>query len=341
MEKLETLIAPERLKEVETALLETFNTAVPEEITLLQGGLSAAPVYKLIVNGLPYILKLSDAMVEPDLPTCMAIAAAGGIAPPVQYVNHGAGITITSFIASMPLHGAFTSAETLLPQLAKTIRSVHELPLFSKESNMVVTVDGLIHQFKASGMLQGPAYNECFEKYGLIRNHYPWEHPDKVSSHNDLNPNNMIFDGQKIWVIDWDAAFKNDRYADLAIIANFYVSNDDHELIFLENYFGVRPSAVQQARFFIMRQICRLVYAMLMFRLAENNKPEGVVHNADLTGITLAGVKGSLGSGALSLSTYEGQLLFGKALLAEALNSMRSGRFSTSLDLCATDILQS
>ena len=29
-----------------------------------------------------------------------------------------------------------------------------------------------------------------------------------VSSHNDLNYNNNLFDGRKFWIIDWEAEFR-------------------------------------------------------------------------------------------------------------------------------------
>jgi hypothetical protein len=42
-------------------------------------------------------------------------------------------------------------------------------------------------------------------------------------------------------------------------------------------------------------------------------------------------VKEKSGAGKLSLASYEGQLLFGKALINEALNNMLSPRFASSI----------
>ena len=33
-----------------------------------------------------------------------------------------------------------------------------------------------------------------------------------VSSHVDLKPDNMLFDGERVWLVDWQAGFANDRY---------------------------------------------------------------------------------------------------------------------------------
>ncbi|MGY0036522.1 phosphotransferase family protein [Pedobacter sp. NJ-S-72] len=164
-----------------------------------------------------------------------------------------------------------------------------------------------------------------------MRKHYPWNDEDRVSSHNDLNPNNMVFDGEKIWIIDWDAAFKNDRYVDLAITANFHISVEEQEHVFLDSYFGSDLNDYNRARFFIMRQICRLVYAMLMFKLAATSKPTDMVHDPDMQKANLKDIKSQLGSGEVSLAAYQGQLLFGKALMNEALSNMRSRRFELSV----------
>nr|WP_255484702.1 phosphotransferase [Mucilaginibacter sp. X5P1] len=333
MQTLHTLIPPSNLAAVENALLQTFNTTVVKEIVLLAGGLSASTVFKIVVNDQHYVLKVDSptAFIDDQLLSCMEIAAEAGIAPPVYYLNKAAGITITGFIKNTPLQSAFKSPDVLLPELVKTIRQIHELPPFPTENNLVNTVDGLIAQFKVSRMLTGPVFDECFAYYDEIRKHYPWGDTDKVLSHNDLNPNNIIFDGEKIWIIDWDAAFKNDRYVDLAITANFFVTNDEHENIFLETYFGNSLTNYHRARFFLMRQICRLVYAMLMFKRAHTSNRSGIGDDPVMGNISLKDVKEKLGAGKLSLASYEGQLLFGKALINEALNSMQSPRFASSI----------
>lgn len=58
------------------------------------------------------------------------------------------------------------------------------------------------------------------------------------------------------WLVDWQAAFVNDRYFDLAVAANFVVTSDGDECTCLEQYFGQRPDKFQRARFFLMLQWC-------------------------------------------------------------------------------------
>ena len=38
--------------------------------------------------------------------------------------------------------------------------------------------------------------------------------------------------------MDWEATFLNDRYADLAAVANQLITNDKEEMVYLQEYFG-------------------------------------------------------------------------------------------------------
>ncbi|MES2279052.1 MAG: choline kinase family protein [Bacteroidota bacterium] len=262
MQNLQTLIPPTSLAAVESALLQTFHTTAVQELILLTGGLSASIVYKMMVNGQSYVLKVDrpSTLMDDKALSGMEIAAKAGIAPQVYYWNKASGVAISQFIENAPLQTTFRFPGVLLPELARTIRCIHELPSFPGGNRLVETVDGLLAQFKE------PGFEEYLTYYADIKKHYPWDDADRVPSHNDLNPGNIICDGEKIWIIDWDAAYQNDRYVDLAIAANFYAADDEQEHIFLAAYFGDALTDYHRARFFLMRQVCRIVYGVLLFK---------------------------------------------------------------------------
>jgi len=86
---------------------------------------------------------------------------------------------------------------------------------------------------------------------------------DPTPAHNDLfKPDNMLFDGTRLWLVDWEAAFQNDRYADLAAAANMIVTDESQETLYLQEYFGNPPDSYQKARFYLMRQLAHMFYAM-------------------------------------------------------------------------------
>lgn len=78
----------------------------------------------------------------------------------------------------------------------------------------------------------------------------PRNDSDMVSCHNDLKPENILFDGDRIWLVDWEAAFLNDRYCDLAVIANFVVTNDARKTL-LFGPISEKPRGITGSRGFI------------------------------------------------------------------------------------------
>ena len=69
----------------------------------------------------------------------------------------------------------------------------------------------------APGLLD--RHQKGFER---IREAYPWDAAALVSSHNDPNPANILFDGERLWLIDWETAYRNDPLVDVATLTMFY-----------------------------------------------------------------------------------------------------------------------
>jgi thiamine kinase-like enzyme len=327
-----SLLTPDQVPVVEKALHEAFGSSTLTAAAPLTGGLSASAVYKIMVQDQNYVLKL-------DRPSAysartsfenLLLASAAGIAPPVYYHDAAGGVSISGYIEVRPVQDAWP-ADQLVNQLAGTLKAIHSLPYTGTATDLKATIDTMISRFQQSGMLWGPAFSECFELYEKIRYSYPWHDTGKVFSHNDLNPNNILCDGKRIWVVDWDVASLNDRYIDLANVANYFVHAPEQQKAFLHAYFGHAADARQTACFHIMRQVCRIIYALLMFQLAAQGRPAGFAHHQDMEGFNLQTFGALMGKGQLSLATYEGQLFYGKALLNEAVQQMRQPYFQEAL----------
>jgi aminoglycoside phosphotransferase (APT) family kinase protein len=84
--------------------------------------------------------------------------------------------------------------------------------------NSGAAVDGFIWRFQAANILPEDECAELLARYAQLAAVYPRHDPDMASSHNDLfKPDNILFDGHRVWLADWEAAFLNDRSADLAV----------------------------------------------------------------------------------------------------------------------------
>lgn len=319
----------DRIESIEGALVHSFGSAEVSDVALLAGGLSGSAIYKLRIGDNAYTLKLTPPQ-EGEMTDVPGLAAAAGVAPRMYFNDQRQGVSISDFINNQPLRGVF-SPDELVRKLATTIRAIHALPSVAEGRPLFTTVDALISQFNNSGILSGPVVDACLEGYQRLKENYTLRKEDEVCSHNDLNPNNILCDGSTIWIIDWDTASLNNRYIDLANAANFFVHTPEHERAYLHTYFEAEPDENQVSRFFVMRQLCRIIYSMLMFQLAAHMKPAGFRHDQRMEGFDMPTFGSLMASGSLSLAEYEGLLFYGKALLNTAADQMRLPRFEKAL----------
>jgi thiamine kinase-like enzyme len=62
---------------------------------------------------------------------------------------------------------------------------------------------------------------------------------DSVPSHNDLSADNLIDDGRRVWLIDFEYSGNNDPCYDIADLASQASLDDDQRAMLCEAYFGV------------------------------------------------------------------------------------------------------
>jgi len=266
------MIPEEKKAGVMRALREAFGVTKVEEMRRMTQGLGSDLVFRMVVGGSPFFLRVMTRIDEINDPhrqfACMQAAADAGLTPPVRYANAEDGISITDFVEAVPI----PVAEALV-QLPGMLRHLHALPPFRKTFNYVTAHKGFIWRFRGAGLVAGDEIEEVFHWYERVCAIYPCLDADMVPCHMDLKPENILFDGQRVWLGDWKAASVNDRYFDLAVAANFLVTSDADELLYLERYFGKRPDEYQCARFCLMRQVVHLLAATVFLLLGAAGKP--------------------------------------------------------------------
>ncbi|WP_340645051.1 phosphotransferase [Phenylobacterium sp.] len=321
--------------EVDRALRAAFGTAEMDSIATVSGGLSGALTYRIRVGGIAYLLRVEtqrDGFKDPDRwYRCMAIAAQACLAPRVRYADAADGVAIMEFIPeqSWSLDYAGTR-EDLIVEAAQGVRALHQAPAFPPLVDYMEGMDAVLTGFRATGLMAPEAISELLDGYGAVRAAYRTDPADLVSSHNDLNPRNILYDGRRLWFIDWESSFLADRHVDLATLANFITHDAGEEELLLRTYFGQAPDSRQRARHVVMRQVNHLFYGLIMLTTVAALRP-GARAPGDLDGPSLAQIHQGIGAGTFQLDGWEGQVAYGKARLNEALTGMKTQAFDQAV----------
>jgi hypothetical protein len=333
------MIPQEKSAAVTKGLREAFGVTEFEDIRKVTGGPGLNPVFRVVVHGSPYLLRLN--MRAGDVGchyACMKAAAEAGLAPRVWYSSVEDRISITDFVEAVP----FPRNEALV-RIPAALQRLHALSPFPGRADHLNTscmfllnkgpaLDGFIQKFQPANILPRERSEELFARLEQISSVYPRQDGQLVSSHNDLfKPDNMLFDGQRMWLIDWEAAFLNDRYADLAVVANQIVTNDAEETAYLQAYFGERPDPYQRARLHLMQQVSHIFYTIGFTWMGSSGKPvawsAGVPEFRDF--------QQRIWRREVTLSDPETKITYGRVHYDQLLKNTQQARFDEALRIVA------
>jgi hypothetical protein len=333
------MIPPENSAAVTRALRDAFGVTEFADIRELTWGPNANLAFRIVVRGSAFLLRINTR--KGDLPRhygCMKAASEAGLAPRVWYTSVEDRISITDFVETL----SFPKADALV-RIPRVLRTLHALAPFPDAPHHLNTtcmflmhkgpaVEGFFEKFRAAHVLSPQQSEELFAGYEQVLAVYPHHEADMVSSHNDLfKPDNMLYDGQRLWLVDWEAAFRNDRYADLAVVANQVAVSDAEEQQLLQEYFGEPPDEYKRARFFLMQQVAHMFYAMAFLWQAAAAKPidwsEPVPEYSDF--------HQRFWAGAIKLTDIHTKTVYGRVHWERLLQNMGQARFQEALRIVA------
>ncbi len=233
------------------------------------GGASGALTYRLGSNGSSYLMRMEtkrNPMRNPHQYKCMKIAAEAGVAPALRYESDTAGVAIMDFVEKRPLTEYPGGAVGLAEGLGRLRAKLQDTELFPVLGDYRVFIERVMERAKKSfapGLL-----DRHLEGFARIKEAYPWDAGTHVSSHNDPNPQNVLFDGERLWLIDWETAYRNDPLTDVAILAENHAATPELEAALVRAWLGREPDRDLLARLELMRQMTRLYYAGLLLMIS-------------------------------------------------------------------------
>jgi thiamine kinase-like enzyme len=293
-------------------------------ITRIAAGLSGAGVYRVEAAGQAFVLKISGE--DEPLATwrrklhIQQLAANAGLAPRVIHVDEARRAVVSALVVDRSFPAFYAdprTREAALAQLGRTVRRVHELPLppeadASDPREFLATIwSGPVANFALPAFV-GDAVRR------VLTEQPPARERALVLSHNDVNPTNLVYDGEKLMLLDWQTAGPNDPFYDLAAISVFLRMDEGSCQRLLAAYDG-EPVSRLPARFAYSRRLVAVLCGAIFLHLARQSGHAGASGGETLGSTpSLADFYQQMRAGSLSPATAEGQWCFGLALIKDS-----------------------
>lgn len=253
------------LEEKKEALTKAFEIALevplPEHFESLPGGFSSPGIYKVGVNEKTYVVRLSHPkrklQDEQRTMSCLVLCSERQIAPKVQYASAENGLVIMDYIKPKQLSWEELTDAGVLKELAFVIKTLHTGPNFPK----FLSVFDVRRSFERMlGENKSPLLYELSIELLKIEKILNDSEIASCPCHHDLKIDNLLFDGKKFWLVDWEAACQGNYLFDLATIITFMAMTIAQEDLFLEAYFGECPSSTIRYQLYLMKQVVLAYY---------------------------------------------------------------------------------
>jgi len=181
------------------------------------------------------------------------IAAALGIAPDVVAFLPDDDCLVTRFITGVPLEDGQLADEPFLSQIARMLRTLHDGPPMSGSFDAFAVVVEHRDAILQRGGREPARYAEAARAAGRIAAALSGPDHLAVPCHNDLLSGNVLRDGERLSLVDWEYAGMNDRFFDLANLAvnNGLTPQDEARLLTV--YFDAPPTDRHRAELSLMR----------------------------------------------------------------------------------------
>lgn len=307
------------MERVRAALAAAFGSAPVDAVTPVAGGATSASLFRAEVGGRPYLVRFEgepSPLRNPRQYESLRIAAAAGIAPPLHHVDEARGIAVMDFTAQRPLRDYPGGPQALAAALGALLRRLQETPVFPYFVDYPDIVSRLFAHVRSTGLFAEGLLDAHGERLERIRE--TWDCAAPVSSHNDPNPRNILHDGERLWLVDWESAYRNHPLVDVAIVLDNLAPSPELENALLRAWLGRAPDETIRARLAPVRALTRLWYAGVL--LSASAAMPRAAPDTDLSAPALPQFLDAVRDGRLKPRTRETVHAMGKMYLAAFLS---------------------
>ncbi len=143
----------------------------------------------------------------------LGAVATAGLAPEVLACEPGSGLLVTRFVAGASWQAADVAVEANLSRLAERLRTLHGLPV--PAGIRAVRYSGQARRLRA-GLPCGPDDAQLHERAERLLGRIDDRGFTPTLCHHDLHHLNVLDDGDRLWLVDWEYGGRGDPLMDLA-----------------------------------------------------------------------------------------------------------------------------
>jgi thiamine kinase-like enzyme len=189
-------------------------------------------------------------------------AALLGVGPEVAAYLPAEDVLVTTYLEGRSLRPEEVSEPDILADLAESLKSLHR----GRRLRVRFSPFRVVELYRATAEEHGARVDDRYDRAHALSSeveaaltgadHAP------VPCHGDLMPDNLIYDGQRVRIVDWEYAGMGDRFFDLGnLSANARFDEGDDEWL-LTAYFNEPPTARRFAAVRLMRLVSDFREAM-------------------------------------------------------------------------------
>jgi aminoglycoside phosphotransferase (APT) family kinase protein len=315
-----------------SALTAAFSSAPISAIIPIPGGASGAWTFRVEIGNRRYLLRMegtASPLRNPHQYLSMRIAAEAGIAPRIHYVDEAARVAVMDFIEEQPLESYPGGPRALSHALGEILGRVQATPTFPRFVEYPDIVARLWAHVCRTGLFAPGLLDVHSERLAAIREAYVWDSEKSVSSHNDPLPRNILFDGARLWLIDWESAYRNDPLVDVAIMLDSLAPSPELESVFLHAWLGRAPDDTLYDRLTLVRALTRLYYAGVLF--SASAAASRATPDTNLSAPTLPQFQHAIREGHLKPGTPETKHVLGKMFLISFFSGVTPPGFAAAV----------
>jgi aminoglycoside phosphotransferase (APT) family kinase protein len=301
-------------------------------IAPISGGASGAATFRVEAGDRRYLLRIegpASPLRNPRQYLSMRIAAEAGIAPRIHYVDEAARVAVMDFIEERPLEtypGGSCGLAQALGEMLGRLQATSPFPRFVEYPDIVARLWAHVCR---TGLFAPGLLDAHTERLADIRKAYVWDSAKSVSSHNDPIPRNILFDGERLWLIDWESAYRNDPLVDIAIMLDSFALSPELEGVLLRAWLGSAPDEALYGRLALIRALTRLYYAGVL--LSASAAAAWTTTDADLSAPRLAEFSQAIREGRLTPGAPQTKHILGKMYLASFLSGVAPPGFDAAV----------